>query len=121
MLLLARPSMPDSHTWRLTDALIRSGKFSNKINDTEIPVHNGSNIRFMNLPCQVNLFMKKMIYSLNHYPGYMYLSSFFLIFKYVASNACSISYIISSMCSIPTDSLTYDSDTPAFNLSLALS
>lgn len=50
MLLLARPSMPDSHTWRLTDALIRSGKFSNKINDTEIPVHNGSNIRFMNLP-----------------------------------------------------------------------
>ena len=50
MLLLARPNMPDSHTWRLTDALIRSGKFFNKINDTEIPIHNGSNIRFMNLP-----------------------------------------------------------------------
>ena len=50
MLLLARPNMPDSHTWRITDAIIRSGKFSIGINDTEIPVHNGSNKRFMNLP-----------------------------------------------------------------------
>ena len=50
MLLLARPKMPDSHTWRITDALIRSGKFDGIINNTEIPVHNGSKIRFMNLP-----------------------------------------------------------------------
>ena len=50
MLLMARPKMPDSHTWRITDALIRSGKFDSIINNTEIPVHNGSKIRFMNLP-----------------------------------------------------------------------
>jgi hypothetical protein len=50
MLLLARPKMPDSHTWRITDALIRSGKFTSVINNTEIPIHNGSNIRLLNLP-----------------------------------------------------------------------
>jgi hypothetical protein len=50
MLLMARPKMPDSHTWRITDALIRSGKFNRVINNTEIPVHNGSKIRFMDLP-----------------------------------------------------------------------
>ena len=50
MLLLARPKMPDSHTWRITDALIRSGKFISVTNNTEIPIHNGSKIRLLNLP-----------------------------------------------------------------------
>ncbi len=50
MVLMARPKMPDSHTWRITDAIIRSDKFYRSINNTEIPVHNGSKIRFMNLP-----------------------------------------------------------------------
>ena len=50
MLLLARPKMPDSHTWRITDALIRSGKFISVINNNEIPTHNGTKIRFMNMP-----------------------------------------------------------------------
>ena len=50
MLLLARPKMPDSHTWRITDAIIRSGKFTSVIHNTEIPVHNGSNVRLLNLP-----------------------------------------------------------------------
>lgn len=50
MVLMARPKMPDSHTWRITDAIIRSGKYEGIINNTEIPVHKGSEIRFMNLP-----------------------------------------------------------------------
>ena len=50
MVLLARPKMPDSHTWRITDAFIRSGEYDGVINNTEIPIHNGSNTRFMNLP-----------------------------------------------------------------------
>jgi len=48
--LLARPKMPDSHTWRITDALISSGKFTSVIHNTEIPIHNGSNIRLLKLP-----------------------------------------------------------------------
>ncbi|MFP6778940.1 MAG: hypothetical protein VB916_01490 [Alphaproteobacteria bacterium] len=50
MVLLARPKMPDSHTWRITDAIIRSGEYDGVINNTEIPIHNGSKTRFMNLP-----------------------------------------------------------------------
>jgi hypothetical protein len=50
LVLLARPKMPDSHTWRITDAIIRSGKFMPSINNAEIPIHNGSNVRFLNLP-----------------------------------------------------------------------
>ena len=50
MVLLARPKLPDIHTWRITDALIRSGEYDGVINNTEIPIHNGSNTRFMNLP-----------------------------------------------------------------------
>jgi hypothetical protein len=50
MVLIARPKMPDNHTWRITDALIRSGKFISTNNNTEIPFHNGSKIRLMNMP-----------------------------------------------------------------------
>ena len=50
MVLIARPKMPDSHTWRIADALIRSEKFVPSINNTEIPLHNGAKIRFMNMP-----------------------------------------------------------------------
>lgn len=50
MVLLARPKMPDSHTWRITDAIIRSGKFVSVIHNTEIPIHNGSNLRLLNMP-----------------------------------------------------------------------
>jgi hypothetical protein len=50
MVLMARPKMPDNHTWRITDALIRSGKFTPVINNTEIPIHNGTKIRLMNMP-----------------------------------------------------------------------
>ena len=50
LMLIARPTMPDSHTWRITDALIRYGKFEQVINNTEIPIHHGSKIRFNNLP-----------------------------------------------------------------------
>ena len=50
MVLMARPKMPDSHTWRITDAIIRSKKFEGIISNTEIPLHNGSKIRFMNMP-----------------------------------------------------------------------
>jgi len=50
MVLLARPKMPDNHTWRITDAIIRSDMFHEVINNTEIPIHNGSKTRFENLP-----------------------------------------------------------------------
>jgi len=53
MLLIARPQMPDNHTWRITDALIRSGRFNNILNNTEIPIHNGSRIRMMNMPMPI--------------------------------------------------------------------